>query len=73
MTAMDIFERTARDTLSRLSAPLVAIDAAWDGDKTGWFIDLCAVVEQPGGKMEVYLAEFDDKSERERIFKSLKG
>ncbi|HVK22118.1 MAG TPA: hypothetical protein VM677_12230 [Actinokineospora sp.] len=31
-----------------ISEPVVAVEAVWDGDTQGWFIDLVAIVGRPG-------------------------
>lgn len=31
-----------------ITAPILAIEALWDGDTQGWFVDLVAIVGRPG-------------------------
>jgi hypothetical protein len=31
-----------------ITAPVVAVEAVWDGDTRGWFVELLAIVERPG-------------------------
>jgi hypothetical protein len=31
-----------------ITAPIVAVEALWDGDTQGWFVDLVAIVDRPG-------------------------
>ena len=43
---MSLHDATAR--LSHLSDTVVAIEALWDGDSSGWFVFLCAVTSDGG-------------------------
>ena len=36
------------DTARTIPAPVVAIEATWDGDTQGWFVELLAIVDRPG-------------------------
>ena len=54
---------TAADLVAKataIGAPVVAIEAIWDGDTSGWFVALLAIVEQPGPAHE----RFDDRLRR---------
>jgi hypothetical protein len=54
---------TLEELLSRIAGlpgPPVAIEALWDGDSYGWFINLAAVVQDAGGYRSHHLASLQD-------------
>lgn len=42
-TTAKLIEKTAA-----ITAPVVAVEALWDGDTQGWYVDLVAIVRRPG-------------------------
>lgn len=46
------------DELAKNAGAAVAIEALWDGDTEGWFVDLCAVVSVQGGHESRHLRTF---------------
>ena len=54
---------TCDEILSRvagLPGPPVAIEALWNGDSSGWFIDLAAVIQSAGGYRSYHLASLQE-------------
>ncbi len=52
-TTAELIERAAA-----IDGPVAAVEALWDGDTQGWFVDLVAVVRRPGRQHE----RFDEVS-----------
>jgi hypothetical protein len=36
------------DKANAITTPILAVEALWDGDTQGWYVDLVAIVNRPG-------------------------